>query len=85
MTGGGRGFCSPRGIGANRRAYGLPQWGVYRYPHYARGSFVPGLTPYAPQISHEQEFDFLKKQAEAMRAELKDIEARMKELAKETK
>jgi hypothetical protein len=36
-------------------------------------------------MSRDQESDFLKKQAEAMRAELKDIEARMKELAKETK
>jgi archaellum component FlaC len=36
-------------------------------------------------MSREQEFDFLKKQAEAMRAELKNIEARIKELAKEAK
>jgi hypothetical protein len=85
MTGGGRGFCSLWGIGANRRAYGLPRWGGCRYPHYARGSFVPDFKPYAPQISRDQEFDFLKKQAEAMRGELKNIEARIKELAKETK
>jgi len=85
MTGGGRGFCSPWGIGASRRAYGIPRGGGYSYPYYATGSFVPGAMPYAPQISREQEFGFLKQQAEAMRAELKEIEARIKELAKETK
>jgi hypothetical protein len=41
--------------------------------------------PYAPQMSREQEISFMKQQAEAMRAELNDIEARIKELAKETK
>jgi hypothetical protein len=41
--------------------------------------------PYAPQMSREQELGFLKQQAEAMRVELKEIEARIKELAKETK
>src|SRR4030042_2498287 len=85
MTGGGRGFCSPWGIGASRRAYGLPQWEGYRYPYYATGQFVPGVMPYAPQMSSDQELGFLKQEAEAMRAELKEIEARIKVLAKETK
>jgi len=85
MTGGGRGFCSPWGIGASRRAYGFPRWGGYRSPYYAAGPFVAGVTPYAPQVSREQELGFLKQQAEAMRVELKEIEARIKELAKETK
>jgi hypothetical protein len=87
MTGGGRGFCSPWGIGATQRAYGLPRWGGYRYryPYYAAAQFTPGVMPYAPQMSREQELSFLKQQAEAMRAELKNIEAKIKELAKETK
>lgn len=81
MTGGGRGFCSPWGI----RAYGMPRWRGYGYPYYATGHFAPSVTPYAPQMSNEQELGFLKQQAEAMRVELKDIEARIKKLAKETK
>jgi len=82
MTGGGRGFCSSWGIGASRRAYGIPRWGGYRYPYYATGSFVPGAMPYAPQMNREQELGFLKQQAEAMRFELKEIEGRIQELAK---
>ena len=80
MTGGGRGFCSPWGIRA-----GIPRWRGYGYPYYATGQFVPGFMPYAPQMSNEQELGFLKQQAEAMRVELKEIEARIKELTKETK
>lgn len=85
MTGGGRGFCSPWGIGAGVRAYGIPRWRGYGYPYYAAGQVVPGYTPYAPQMNRKQELDFLKQQAEAMRAELKEIEARIKEQLKETK
>ena len=85
MTGGGRGFCSPWGIGAGRQAYGIPRWRGYGYPYRAAGPFVPGAMSYAPQMSREQEISFMKQQAEAMRAELNDIEARIKELAKETK
>jgi hypothetical protein len=84
MTGGGRGFCSPWGIGAGIRAYGLLYRRGYGYPYYTAGPVVPGAKPYAPRISREQELGFLKQQAEAMRAELKSIEARIKELAKET-
>ncbi len=85
MTGGGRGFCSPWGIGARRRAYGVPRWGGYGYPWFATWSFAPGIIPYAPPMSREQELAFLKQQAEAMRSELKEIESRIRELAKETK
>lgn len=85
MTGGGRGFCSPWGIGAGVRAYGIPRGRGYGYPYHAAGPFAPGAMPYAPQMSREQELGFLKQQAEAMRVELKEIEARIKELAKETK
>jgi len=41
--------------------------------------------PYAPQVSREQEIGFLKQHAETMRVELKEIEARIQELAKETR
>ena len=82
MTGGSRGFCSPWRIGAGLPVYGAPQWRGRRYPYYAAGPFVLGLTPYAPQMSREQELDFLKQQAEAIRVQLKEIEGRIQELAK---
>jgi hypothetical protein len=82
MTGGGRGFCSPWGIGTGLPAYGVPRWRGHRYPYYAAGPFVPGAMPYAPQMSREQELDFLKQQAEAIRVQLKEIEGRIQELAK---
>ena len=85
MTGGGRGFCSVWGLGASMGMYGLPRWRGYGYPYQAAGPFVPGVMPYTPQVSREQELGFLKQQAGAMRTELKDIEARIKELVKETK
>jgi hypothetical protein len=82
MTGGGRGFCSPWGIGVRRRAYGIPRWGGYGYPYYSAGPFVPGAMSYAPQMSGEQELGFLKQQADAFRSQLKEIEGRIQELAK---
>jgi hypothetical protein len=39
-----------------------------------------GADPYAPQMSREQELDFLKSQAEAMKGQLEQIDARIKEL-----
>jgi len=79
MTGGGRGFCSPRGRGA-ARTYGFPRWTGYAYPYYSPGPFVPSAASFAPQMTGEQEFDFLKNQAQAMRGQLEQIEARLQEL-----
>ena len=67
MTGGGRGFCSPWGIGAP-------------YPFYGAPTSTPVATPFAPQMTREQEFDFLKNQAQAMRGQLEQIEARVRDL-----
>lgn len=44
---------------------------------------VPGADPYAPQMTREQELDFLKNQAEAMKGQLEQIDARIKELETE--
>ncbi len=90
MTGGGRGFCSPWGIGAALRGYGVPPAVGYGYPYY-RGAGVPypfygapaaapGATPFAPQMSKEQELDFLKNQADTIKSQLEQIAARMREL-----
>ena len=44
---------------------------------------VPGADPYAPQMTREQELDFLKSQAEAIKEELEQMGARIKELETE--
>ncbi|GAF68388.1 unnamed protein product [marine sediment metagenome] len=50
------------------------------YPSYGAPTATPGTTPFAPQMTREQELDFLKNQAQAMRGQLEQIEARMHDL-----
>ena len=145
MTGGGRGFCSPWGLGSGygfgrgggfgfrgssppwpfvgigrgglpRGAYfgaagmpvspGYPSYGSpWATPYYGGaapeampGAPAPGAYgspaamppyggttayPYAPQMSREQELDFLRNQAEAIKGQLEQIDARMRELETE--
>jgi hypothetical protein len=93
MTGGGRGFCSPWGMGA---AYGrgrgmpypmaAPYPMPYAYPY--RGTPYPpappatasGAPPYPPQMNQAQELEFLKEQAQNVRDQLVQISDRIKEL-----
>ena len=82
MTGGGIGFCSPWGIGA-AGAYGFPRWTDYAYPYYRPRPFFPSAVPFAPRMSREQEIDFLKNEAGALKRTLEEIDARIKELAGE--
>ena len=93
MTGGGRGFCSSRGIGAAFRAGGNQPYPQPPYPFY-QGSFpyggampyggsAPYGMPFAPQMNREQEVDFLKKEAQAMKEQLEQIESRIKGLTAE--
>ncbi len=77
MTGGGRGYCSPRGRGAYQRGYGVPRMG-YGNPYY-------GAWPIAPSVNREQELGFLQQQAQAMKEQLEQIEVRIRELATEKK
>jgi hypothetical protein len=126
MTGGGRGFCSPWGIGAAFRSgmvppypqapypfyrgyapygspggvpyYGEPAYspgmqagqapypyygGAWAAPSYGGPAVAPGATPFAPQMTREQELDFLKSQAQAAKGQLGEIEARISELEAE--
>ena len=82
MTGGGRGFCSPWGVGAAPRGYGIPPRIGYGYPYYAGATPYPfyGGQPVAPQMTHQQEADFLKNQADMLKGQLEQIEARVREL-----
>jgi hypothetical protein len=83
MTGGGRGFCSPRGIGTASRPYGRFRGIRYGYPHYGTAPTVLGVAPFAPPMTREQELDFLRSQAEAMKEQLEQIDARIKQLETE--
>ena len=78
MTGGGRGFCSPWGIGAALGPLG------YGYRYYGAGLTAASLPPFVPPMTREQELDFLKNQAQAMRRQLEQIEARIQQLGSET-
>jgi len=48
-----------------------------------QGSYSPYAAPFAPQVTPEQELDFLKNQAEAIKGQLEQIEARMRDLEDE--
>jgi hypothetical protein len=75
MTGGGRGFCSPWGIGAAYGPYGVTPWAGYGF----RAGW--GFSPFAPSLTKEQELDFLNNQAQAMREQLQQIETRIQQLS----
>jgi len=62
-------------------AAGTPAAGPYPanpYPFYAAPASE--YVPFAPQITREQELDFLKNQAQAMKGQLEQIETRVREL-----
>jgi len=80
MTGGGRGFCNPRGIGMGFRGYGVSPRRGYGYQSYGVGPVTPSAVPFAPQITSEQELGFLKDQADMVKQQLKDIDSRIQEL-----
>ena len=71
---------------------GLPRCGYYLsgaagapvppgYPSYGSPmGGVPGADTYAPQMSREQELDFLKNQSQTLKNRLEQINSRLKEL-----
>ena len=56
------------------------QAGQAPYPAYGAPAAAPGVTPFAPQMTKEQELDFLKNQAQAAKGQLEQIETRMRQL-----
>lgn len=54
--------------------------GQASYPYYPETWPAPGATPFAPEMTREQEIDFLKGQAEMIKQQLEQIEARMRDL-----
>lgn len=85
MTGGGRGFCSPWGIGAASRSYGVPPRLGYGYPYYGAGQVAPGAMPFAPQMTREQELEMLKAQSQTLAQQLAEIQHQIEELKKKIK
>ena len=80
MTGGGRGFCAvplPRTLPAYMGRAAYPPYGV---PYYGAGLATPGAAPFAPQMTREQERDFLSSQVQALKERLQKIDARIQEL-----
>jgi len=47
------------------------------------GAAAPGATTFTPQMTKEQELDFLRSEAQAVKEQLEQIEARISELATE--
>jgi hypothetical protein len=58
--------------------YGFPRW-AYASPYY--GAY--GFGPFTPRMTSEQEIEFLKTEADALRQELKKLEDRIGQLSAE--
>lgn len=59
--------------------YGFPRWAPYTSPYH--GAY--GFGPFAPRMTREQEIEFLKTEADALRQELKVLEDRIGQLSAE--
>lgn len=85
---------SPTGLGPGATYLMTGQWptpqaqaywqamqaGQAPYPFYGAPATAPVATPFAPGMTREQELDFLRNQAQAVKGQLEQIEARMREL-----
>ena len=58
----------------------LPYGGVWGVPPAYAGVPAPWAMPYAPSMTREEELDFLRDQAQAIKDQLDQIETRMQEL-----
>ena len=93
-TGGGRGFCHPMWPGTSpfrvwsRAPWPTPSMAQTPYPSYGAtwgapyygAMSTPGATPYAPQMTREDELGFLKSQTDMLKGELEHIETRVRDL-----
>ena len=77
MTGGSRGFCAIPVRSAwptyARKGFRVPYVAPWGVPYY-------GAPPFGPQITGEEELDYLKGLAKSMRDDLNEIEARIHEI-----
>ena len=63
---------------------GLEQPWPYQSPTYGQPT-TPGYVPFAPQMTREEELDYLREQAEVVKEQLEQIESRMRGLESEQK
>ena len=56
------------------------QAGQAPYPFYGSPAAAPGMTPYASEMTPEQELDYLKNQADMIKGQLERVEARLRDL-----
>jgi len=61
------------------------QAGQAPYPAYGTPATAPGVTPFAPEMTKEQELDFVKNQAGTIKSQLEQIETRIRELGAKEK
>ena len=77
MTGGGRGFCAiplrPAWLTYAGAGFSTPYAVPWAVPYY-------GVPPFAPQITRQEELDYLRNLANSMRDDLREIEARIQEI-----
>jgi hypothetical protein len=60
---------------------GVPAAGFYQPPSFYSGiPSAPGYAPYFPRITREEELNYMKDQAEAIKRQLEEIESRMRDL-----
>jgi len=98
-SGGGMGFgfrgASPPWPYVGRGRGGLPRCGYFLsgagapapWPYQPSSQWgmpaTPGYEPYAPQVTKEEELNYLKDQAEAIKGQLEQIDSRMRDLGDE--
>ena len=58
-------------------------WPYQPPPFYPEMPATPGYAPYTPQMTKEEELNYLKGQAEAIKGQLGEIESRMHDLEAE--
>ncbi|UCG64656.1 MAG: DUF5320 domain-containing protein [Deltaproteobacteria bacterium] len=78
----------PMGMGYPMASgWGYPYGGMPQMPYYPPlGGFGgPGMSPFGPLMAPEQEIAFLREQAQMLKEQMDQIDARIKELEKATK
>jgi hypothetical protein len=59
---------------------GAPAQWPNQTPFYGQGPAAPGYATTAPQMTGEEELDYLRNQAEAVKEQLAQIDSRMRDL-----
>lgn len=74
-------FFSGAAVAPARPGYGYsPYYGGPGMPFYGAPHLYSGAGHYAPQMNREQELDCLRNQSEAIKGQLEQIDARIREL-----